>query len=162
MTKRYKLRISDGCKVESVSNEKVNGEDVIIVTLAPEFDPRPGDYVVTDDGQVGIKTKNGNFRFKGGANLPFTKYANDIQKKAFDELLKEAGLMYDSYSEDVIELPKIGDLCIFWDGELTTRAMIHILDGFDFSGCPTEISGDTWQNCIKFVSKEQFKKLISE
>ena len=162
MTKRYKLRIPDGCKVESVSRaEMQGGKSAIVVWVAPEFDPKPGDYVVTDDGQVSIKIKDGYFRFKGGANLPFTKYANDVQKKAFDELLKDAGLMYDRYSEYVIELPKKGDLCIFWDGENNHNAIIHLFDGYDGS-YPTEISGESWQNCIKFVSEEQFKKLINE
>ena len=95
MTKEYKLRIPDGCKVESVSSAKVDGKDAIIVMFATDFDPKPGDYIATDDGQVGIKTKYGYFRFKGGANLPFTKLANDIQKDAFDSLLNRYGLYYD-------------------------------------------------------------------
>lgn len=164
----YTLKIPEGCKVESVSMLRIDSEsveelyakDTIIVVLAPEFNPKPGDYVVTDDGQAGINTKSGFYRLGRASNLPFTRYASDTQKDEFDKLLKEAGLMYDRYSEDVIELPKEGDLCIFWDGKLTNRAIIHLLDGFDFRGCPTEISGDTWQNCIKFESEEQFRKLI--
>lgn len=46
MTKRYKLRIPDGCKVESVNRVQMKDRDTIIVVLAHEFDPKPGDYVV--------------------------------------------------------------------------------------------------------------------
>lgn len=158
--KRYKLRIPDGCKVESVNRVQMKDRDMIVVVLAPEFDPKPGDYVVTGDGQVGIKTKDGYFRFKGGANFHFTKYANDTQKKVFDELMKESGLMYDRYSEDVIELPKEGDLCIFWDG-VERFAYIRIFKELH-DGRPKDTTGSLWRNYLKFVSEEQFKKLISE
>lgn len=46
MTKRYKLRIPDGSKVESVRSVKADGKDVIIVLLAPEFNPKPGDLCI--------------------------------------------------------------------------------------------------------------------
>lgn len=162
MTKKYKLRIPDGCKVESVSRtEMQGGKNAIIVMLAPEFNPKPGDYVVTDDGIVGIITKNGAFVHDACNEQNFTRYANDVQKEAYDIRLKKAGLMYDRYSEDVIELPKEGDLCIFWDS-FRGRAFVSILEKRANIACPVDISGRSWLNCLKFVSKEQFKKLISE
>lgn len=161
MTKRYKLKIPDGCKVESVSRVEMEGKDAIIVTLAPEFDPKPGDYVATDDGIVGVMTKNGPFVHDACNNQHFTRYANDVQKKAFDKLLKEAGLMYDRYSEDVIPLPKEGDLCIFWNTEKKC-AYIRVLKDNTSSIFRKDSDGHVCINCLKFVSKEQFKKLISE
>lgn len=69
--------------------------------------------------------------------------------------------MYDRYSEDVIELPKEGDLCIFWDN-CRHLAFISIFKERTNTAFHVDINRNTWLNCLKFVSKEQFKKLISE
>lgn len=159
MTKEYKLRIPDGYKVESVSSAKVDGKDAIIVMLATDFDPKPGDYIATDDGQVGIKTKYGYFRFKGGANLPFTKLANDIQKDAFDSLLNRYGLYYDKALHNVLSKPKVGDLCIFWNDKCKGGALVRILKEIHSSYYIDNLCIN-WGDCIKFYNEEQFKNFI--
>lgn len=112
MGKQYKLRIPDGCEVESVGSTTINGKNAILVLLAPVFNPQPGDYVTTEDGQVGIKTKDGYFQFETNI-YPFTKYANDTQKDAFNKLLKEKNLHYDKDSQNVVVDFKDGDIVTF-------------------------------------------------
>lgn len=70
--------------------------------------------------------------------------------------------MYDRYSEDVIPLPKEGDFCIFWERDDRKYAVIGIFGGYGDNGYPKTITGCHWGNCIKFMCKKQFMKLISE
>lgn len=109
MTKRYKLRIPDGCEVESVNSTTINGKDAILVLLAPVFNPQPGDYVATKDGQVGIMTANGIWKFANGI-YPFDRYANETQKEVFYNLLKNEALRYNPLTQNVEGLFSNGDI----------------------------------------------------
>jgi len=159
--KEYKLNIPDECEVENVCKVDFFGKETIVVSLASVFTPKPGDYVSTDDGQVGMKTKNGYFRFKGGANVPFTRFANDAQKSEFDALLNKYGLHFDGYLEKVVKKPKVGDLCIFFTHHYRENAIIRILKKVKEGRWYIDNTGSTWNNCVKFDSKEQYKEILN-
>ena len=58
-----------------------------------------------------------------------------------------------------IYTPKKGELCIFWDTHFNSYATINIFKwgtfykNMDFIGRP-------WDNCVPFISEEQFKEII--
>lgn len=249
MTKRYKLRIPDGYKVESDNRTTLNGQDAILVLLAPVFAPKPGDYVATKDGQVGVMTKNGTWMFH--TNLyPFDRYANDVQKDEFDKMLQNEGIWYnpdtqlvesifkdidiltaeegnekwiiifksvsikpilfgkpyydyyamlvvsdnkiylngqclaygfhpatetekqqlidaldkerkrwDATTKKIIDLPKPGDLCIFWDS-IKSNAIVRLFKEYNKNNHPIDNIGTAWEQCTFFESKEQFQNFI--
>lgn len=40
------VKIPDGCKIESVYKEEINGKDAIVLIVAPELPPKPGDLCI--------------------------------------------------------------------------------------------------------------------
>jgi hypothetical protein len=70
---------------------------------------------------------------------------------------------YFHFAEDWLEPwseePKKGDLAIFWDCGDGDDAIIRLYDKKDHM-YHSDNFGGTWDNAIKFESKEQFEKLL--
>lgn len=75
------------------------------------YNPQFGNYVATKDGQVGIMTANGIYKFAIG-NYPFDRYANDVQKDAFDKELQKECKWYNPFTQLVEPKFKDGDICV--------------------------------------------------
>ena len=82
------------------------------------------------------------------------------------------GFLYNVYGKDraainidadMIEKwqPKKGDLCIFWDKDYNEDATISIYLGKSGDDLfPYTSENDTYQNCIPFLSEQQYKRHI--
>jgi len=87
----------------------------------------------------------------------FRKATKEEEKRFFKWLREERGLEWDG--EKLVEVPKKGDMCIFWDST-PNEAMIcvykefeddHHIDHLDFY----------WDNAIKWDgTKEQYEKVL--
>lgn len=81
--------------------------------------------------------------------------------RLFNAKLKEESLELD-FENNLVEKPKVGDLCIFWDND-KSFASIQVLEAINGPN-PVYITNNDnyYKHCIKFNSEEQFKKLINE
>ena len=116
-------------------------------------------YTILVDYSFSIKTKN-LYKYKDGwvrSNFILRKPTNE-EMRSFLDKLEEEFLELDS-ENNLVEIPKEGDLCIFWDDNKEV-ACIAILK----SMCGKFYYRESWgyKHCIKFKSKEQFKKLIND
>lgn len=63
-------------------------------------------------------------------------------------------------TQEVEELPKIGDLCIFWNGYQRDAALIANLSGYDvLMGGYTASCGGSFTDAIKFRNYEQYLRV---
>lgn len=55
--------------------------------------------------------------------------------------------------------PKKGEMCIFWDNNMVCDCIIKIFDSDKLSQY-FDSEGDWWDNCIPFLSEQQYKRHI--
>lgn len=55
--------------------------------------------------------------------------------------------------------PKKGEMCIFWDNNMVCDCIVKIFDSKKLSQY-FDSEGDWWDNCIPFLSEQQYKKHI--
>ena len=147
-----------------------------------EFEPKAGDLICVEtknysdqvyvckfndlnthtifvDYTFSIKTSNlYEFKDKWVKSQFILRKPTSKELELFYNKLKEESLELD-FENNLVEKPKVGDLCIFWDDNKEV-ACIAILK----SMCEKFYYRESWgyKHCIKFKSKEQFKKLINE
>ena len=88
-----------------------------------------------------------------------------IPNKLFENitsLINQTGC--DIIRKEIQLATEIGDLGIFWDGDERSEAIIARLEAItEGSTYPyTTNKGDDYENCIKFISVEQFNEFIKQ
>ena len=88
-----------------------------------------------------------------------------IPNKLFENitsLINQAGCSI--IKKEIQSESEIGDLGIFWDGDERNEAIVAKLEKItERSTYPfTTNKGDDYENCIKFISVEQFTDFIKE
>ena len=80
------------------------------------------------------------------------------QAKKLDKMIQ------DIIRKEIQLATEIGDLGIFWDGDERSEAIIARLEAItEGSTYPyTTNKGDDYENCIKFISVEQFNEFIKQ
>lgn len=150
-----------------------------------EFEPKAGDLICVEtknysdqvyvckfndlnthtifvDYTFSIKTSNlYEFKDKWVKSQFILRKPTSKELELFYNKLKEESLELD-FENNLVEKPKVGDLCIFWDNNKSFAA-IHVLEAINGPN-PLYITNNDnyYKHCIKFNSEEQFKKLINE
>lgn len=140
--------------------EKLEIEDI----PQPKF--KVGDSVKIKEGISSITHRHAPHSFIKDMDKYIGKKL--IVEHAFDNV--HYGITYTmtnniySYAEDWLEPYteelKKGDLVIFWDNDDNESASIRMYDRKDYSGY-YDSCGFTWDNAMKFESKEQFEKILN-
>ena len=171
------LEIPEGSKA-TIQGKVIDGKNYLVVEVEqePEWtkfkrgdvlicpDVEPVIFVIFGEYVVGTNRTwyNCIFNSTGNTNTdwassPFRK-ATDAEKAGFFKWLRdEEGLEWDG--EKLVEVPKKGDMCIFWDST-PNEAMIcvykefeddHHIDHLDFY----------WDNAIKWDgTREQYERVL--
>lgn len=150
-----------------------------------EFEPKAGDLICVEtknysdqvyvckfndlnthtifvDYTFSIKTSNlYEFKDKWVKSQFILRKPTSKELELFYNKLKEESLELD-FENNLVEKPKVGDLCIFWDNNKSFAA-IHVLEAINGPN-PLYITNNDnyYKHCIKFKSEEQFKKVINE
>ena len=154
--------------------------------------PKDGDFVFfADDGRyrfsyLGIYKERDTVEYvayclvntKPGSTLSNKRCSNDRSRCSNDrsirlcteeeknQLLKvidNAGKYWDDIAKELCDKPVVGDLCIFWN-DYKSCAHIRILKLIreDNDSPYLALNSYYFKHCIKFESKEQYKKLIND
>ena len=64
---------------------------------------------------------------------------------------------------DMIEKwePKKGEMCIFWDENIVFNSVVRLFDSRGMSQY-FDYASDLWENCIPFLSEQQYKRHIGK
>lgn len=82
--------------------------------------------------------------------------ASAEEKKLLDSKLAEKGLRFDGKEIIKDDTPKVGEFCIFWDDKETAIcAILCVIRPHEF----TTNEDFRYDNCIKFESEEQFRRI---
>ena len=89
------------------------------------------------------------------------RIATEEQKKILFDGLASRDKYWNKEEKVLEDIPKVGDLCIFWDGTIN-RAIISTLKELRWDEVYPYLAGNgiMYTNCIKYTSKEQYLNLI--
>ena len=171
------LEIPEGSKA-TIQGKVIDGKNYLVVEIEErksEF--KDGDFVVLDDGWVSIYKGAGESRdtisdytgcWISGIDRFFEgidsrimdnsiRYATDKEKQILLDHLAKYGYEWDG--EKLVEVPKEGDMCIFWDST-PCEAIIALYQHF-VDDSYVDHMDFYWDNAIKWDgTKGQYERVL--
>jgi len=177
--KDFTIEVKGNTKVTKTFSKK-EGKTYVKFEKDEYFIPKDGDFIYVnlrwicifskiEDGKLYVHcSMNENkdmfflympdMKFEKCSDINQIRPADESQKKRLIDLMEKQGCMWNKGINKVIDIPKKGDLCIFWDDN-KKEAFIDILNSSNEELYFTYDSN--WINCVKYVSEKQYRKIKS-
>ena len=155
------------------------------ITAAPKIQPKRGDYMFVKSsdnrsewiyiasgeesyptGRIcSYSTSSSLIRFNGGVgvvtlSIEELRYATSEEKKILDEALWDQGLIFNRSTLGVETIPKPGELCILWSGDVTHAIIGQVTEAFT-KGIFGR-NGKTYTDWAPFKSIPQYLDLVRD